>query len=213
MVSAETKSLFIVYDNAQSIYGKRTTPTWSHLGIEAKGRTTVMKLNYRNTNEICAFARRFASDLLAEPFDDEEGLSTTMLPESSGRSGVEPIVQMRINANDEAQAAAQWLLDRRRAGDAWRDMVVLAPGKRNWREPILKALEREAIPYRMLLGDKTIGPDFAADHVHVMTLHAVKDLEFPAVAVLGIGDLPWKSQTLEDAARLLYVAMTRATHA
>ena len=46
-----------------------------------------------------------------------------------------------------------------------------------------------------------------------MTLHAVKGLEFPAVAVLGIGDLPWKSQSLEDVARLLYVAMTRATHA
>jgi superfamily I DNA/RNA helicase len=64
----------------------------------------------------------------------------------------------------------------------------------------------------MLLGERTL-PDFAADHVHVMTLHSVKGLEFPAVAVLGIGDLPWKSQTLEDAARLLYVAMTRATHA
>ena len=213
MVSPQTKSLFIVYDNAQSIYGKRTTPVWSRLGIEAKGRTTVMKLNYRNTNEICTFARQFASDILAEPFEDEEGLSTTMLPESSGRSGVEPIVQRRINANDEAQAAAQWLLERHRAGYAWRDMVVLAPGKRNWRDPIAKALEREAIPHRMLLGDRKIGPDFVADQVHVMTLHAVKGLEFPAVAVLGIGDLPWKSQTLEDAARLLYVAMTRATHA
>ena len=56
MVSPATKSLFIVYDNAQSIYGKRKTPVWSQLGIEAKGRTTVMKLNYRNTNEICTFA-------------------------------------------------------------------------------------------------------------------------------------------------------------
>jgi hypothetical protein len=213
MVNPETKSLFIVYDNAQSIYGKRKTPVWSHLGIEAKGRTTVMKLNYRNTNEICAFARKFAADILAEPFEDEEGLSTTMLPESSGRRGVEPIVQKRTNANDEAQAAALWLAEKHRAGYAWRDMVVLAPGKRNWRDPLAKALEREDIPTRMLLGDKKIGPDFIGDHVHVMTLHAVKGLEFPAVAVVGIGDLPWKSQTLEDAARLLYVAMTRATHA
>ena len=213
MVSPQTKSLFIVYDSAQSIYGKRTTPVWSRLGIEAKGRTTVMRLNYRNTNEICAFARQFAADILAEPFEDEDGLSTIMLPESSGRRGVEPVVQQRTNANDESQAAARWLAEKHRAGYAWRDMVVLAPGKRNWRGPIQNALDREGIPSRMLLGDKRIGPEFAGDHVHVMTLHAVKGLEFPAVAVLGIGDLPWKSQTLEDAARLLYVAMTRATHA
>lgn len=212
MVNQDTKSLFIVYDNAQSIYGKKKTPVWAHLGIEAKGRTTVMKLNYRNTQEICAFARQFASDILAEPYEDDEGQSTTLLPESSGRRGVEPIVQRRANANDEADAAAQWLLERHRAGYAWKDMVVLAPGKRNWREPLAKALFREGIPYRMLLGDPKLGPDFDGDHVHVMTLHAVKGLEFPAVVVVGIGDLPWKMQTIEDAARLLYVAMTRATH-
>ena len=213
MVNQQTKSLFIVYDNAQSIYGKRKTPVWSRLGIEAKGRTTVMKLNYRNTNEICAFARHFASDILSEPYEDEEGLSTTMLPESSGRRGVEPIVQKRMNASDEGDAAAQWLLEKRRAGYAWREMVVLAPGKYGWRDPIARSLARAGVPHRLLLGDRKTGPDFVGDHVHVMTLHAVKGLEFPAVAVLGIGDLPWKSQTLEDAARLLYVAMTRATHA
>lgn len=173
----------------------------------------MIKLNYRNTSEIRTFAERFASDLLTEPFEDEDGPSTTMLPESSGRRGVEPIVQKRINASDEANAAVQWLLDKRSAGHAWREMVILAPGKRNWRDPIAKALQREAIPCRMLLGDKSVKPDFVGDHVHVMTLHAVKGLEFPAVAVLGIGDLPWKTQTLEEAARLLYVAMTRATHA
>ncbi len=213
MVSAETRSLFIVYDNAQAIYGDKKTPVWSKLGIEAQGRTTVMKLNYRNTSEICAFARRFASDILAEPYEDEAGLPTTMLPESSGRRGVEPIVQRRVNANDEADTAAEWLAEKHRAGYAWRDLVVLAPGKRNWREPIAKALTREEIPHRMLLGDKSLAPDFVGDHVHVMTLHGVKGLEFPGVAVLGIGDLPWKSQTLEEVARLLYVAMTRATHA
>ncbi len=213
MVHPDSRSLFIVYDNAQSIYGKRKQPVWSQLGIEAKGRTTVMKLNYRNTREICTFARRFASDILAEPFEDDAGATTTMLPESSGRRGVEPIVQMRRGSADEANACAQWLLDRRRAGYAWRDLAVLAPGKRNWRAPLLKALTREGIPVRMLLGDKALKPDFAADEVHVMTLHAVKGLEFPAVAVVGIGDLPWKRQTIEEAARLLYVGMTRATHA
>lgn len=213
MVNPDTRSLFIVYDNAQSIYGDKKTPVWSHLGIEAQGRTTVLKINYRNTSEICTFARHFASELLSEPFEDDAGLATVVLPESSGRRGVEPMVQRRVNAGDEADHAVQWLRDQRRAGYAWRDLVVLAPGKRNWREPLVRALDREGVPYRMLLGNKSLHADFAADHVHVMTLHAAKGLEFPGVAVVGIGDLPWKSQSLQDAAKLLYVAMTRATHA
>ena len=51
-----------------------------------------------------------------------------------------------MNANDEAQAAAAWLGDKHRAGYAWRDMVVLAPSKRNWRDPVTRALDREQIP-------------------------------------------------------------------
>lgn len=169
------------------------------------------ELNDHDTAGRSTFAKRFASASLAGSLASENDVTTTV--PVLARDGVEPVVQKRINANDEANAATQWLLDKQRAGYAWRDMVILAPGKRNWRDPIAKALQREAIPYRMLLGDKSIGPDFGGDHVHVMTLHAVKGLEFPAVAVLGIGDLPWKTQTLEEAARLLYVAMTRATHA
>ena len=169
-----------------------------------------MTINERNTGVIDAFARRFASGVLVVPpqADAPAGPSGG----SSARHGVEPIVQQRVNARDEADAAALWLLDQQRAGRAWRDMVVLAPGKRNWRDPIAQALEREGIPYRMLLGDPTMQPD-AGDHVQVMTLHAVRELEFPVIAVLGIGDLPWKSQTLEEVARLLYVVMTRATAA
>ena len=169
----------------------------------------MIKSDDRN-NDTPAFADRFAPDSPPGPSADEARSPTTM---PSGRPGVEALVQQRVNANDEASAAAKWLLDLRRSGHAWRDMVVVAPGKRNWRDPIAKALLRESIPGRMMLGDPSSKPDFTGDHVHVMTLHAVEGLEFPAVAVLGIGDLPWKTQTLEEAARLLDRAMTRATHA
>lgn len=124
-----------------------------------------------------------------------------------------PLFRQCENAADEARAAARWLVEKHAAGHAWRDMVVLAPGKRNWRDPMDRALTRDSIPHLQLLGAPHLSPDLDRDHVHVMTLHAVEGLQFQVVAVLGVGDLPWKSQTLDEAARLAHVAMTRATHA
>src|SRR5690606_25428420 len=45
----------IFYDNAQNIYGRRT-PTWSELGLDMRGRSTVMKESFRSTKPIAEFA-------------------------------------------------------------------------------------------------------------------------------------------------------------
>ena len=140
-------------------------------------------------------------------------VSNSSADPAAGRHGIEPVVHRRVNANDEAREAVLWLLDQRRAGHAWREMVVVAPGKRNWRDPIARALAGADMPCRMLLGDPTLATDGSEDLVHVMTLHAVAALEFRVVAIVGVGDLPWKTQTLEEATALVRAAMGRATHA
>ncbi len=116
----------------------------------------------------------------------------------------------RTNAKDEANAAAAWLLEQRRAGRAWRDCAVAAPGKRNWRAPIAAALDRAGIPCRMMLGDPSTRCERDADVVHVMTLHAIAGSTFAAIAMLGIGDLPWKRQTLDEATTVVDAAMACA---
>ncbi len=45
----------IFYDNAQNIYG-RGTPKWSELGLDMRGRSTVMKESFRSTTPIMEFA-------------------------------------------------------------------------------------------------------------------------------------------------------------
>ena len=42
-------------------------------------------------------------------------------------------------------------------------------------------------------------------------MHASKGLEFPIVAISGLGHMPYRAEQEADDARLLYVAMTRAT--
>ena len=44
-----------------------------------------------------------------------------------------------------------------------------------------------------------------------MTMHSSKGLEFPLVAVAGVGFMPEKSADEAAEAKLLYVALTRST--
>ena len=41
-------------------------------------------------------------------------------------------------------------------------------------------------------------------------MHSSKGLEFPVVAIPGLGYMPYQGQEPRDEAKLLYVAMTRA---
>jgi superfamily I DNA/RNA helicase len=48
--------------------------------------------------------------------------------------------------------------------------------------------------------------------VRLMSMHTAKGLEFPCVAVGGLGALGRHGTSIEDDVRLTYVAITRATH-
>jgi superfamily I DNA/RNA helicase len=45
-----------------------------------------------------------------------------------------------------------------------------------------------------------------------LPVSSAKGLEFPLVFVAGLQAMPMRDESLEEAARLLYVGMTRATH-
>jgi superfamily I DNA/RNA helicase len=55
--------------------------------------------------------------------------------------------------------------------------------------------------------------DWQRPSIKLLTMHSAKGPEFPEVFVAGLQALPMQGESLDDAARLLYVAMTRATHA
>jgi superfamily I DNA/RNA helicase len=52
----------------------------------------------------------------------------------------------------------------------------------------------------------------AHDSIKVMTMHVSKGLEFPVVALVGVGNMPAQGEDERDEARLFYVGATRATH-
>ncbi|SXT04159.1 DNA-dependent helicase II [Klebsiella pneumoniae] len=72
MVDSETNYLLFLYDDAQSIYQKKSSLdfTLSSVGIKAQGRTTILDINYRNTQQILHFATSIAFDYLNDHIED-----------------------------------------------------------------------------------------------------------------------------------------------
>jgi superfamily I DNA/RNA helicase len=79
--------------------------------------------------------------------------------------------------------------------------------------PIAQALQRRGWPVESMGAADFRRIDWAQPRIRLMTLHSAKGLEFALVVVAGLHALPWRGESMDDAARLLYVAMTRATHA
>jgi len=218
MVAPETNSLLVLYDDAQSIYrARRRRFSLASVGIEARGRTSVLRLNYRNTAEVLMLALRCAESLLAtgdaseapqaEPPDDAV---PTVQPASAGRHGPLPVLYRAPHA----QAEAQWIAERAAAAHAdgvdVDQMAVLAPTRAQL-APIATHLRRAGLAVQSMSDEGFRRFDWHRPAVRLLTLHSAKGLEFAWVVVAGLHALPQGQDTLDDALRLAYVAMTRAT--
>src|SRR5690606_36241109 len=107
MIDPDTNSLLLLYDDAQSIYRKKSLKfPLSSAGIQARGRTTILKLNYRNTREILTFAYEFAKDFLQAQEADEDNVPL-IAPEVAGASGPAPVFKQCDSAQSEANYIAR----------------------------------------------------------------------------------------------------------
>lgn len=206
MVNPATNSLLVLYDDAQSIYGKGRHAKFSFksLGIQAQGRTTILKINYRNTQEVLDLASGIAQDLLKPSASDEDGVPL-VAPISAGRHGPKPLVIKLPSIQEEAGYIAQYLKDAHKTGTPWSDMAVIYRDYGRVGKPVLATLRKAGVPVTYQ-DDITFSE--REDTVKFLTMHSCKGLEFPLVAIPGVGQ---REGMQEEEARLLYVAMTRAT--
>ncbi|AFY74788.1 nuclease-like protein [Synechococcus sp. PCC 7502] len=213
MVDPETNSLLVLYDDAQSIYEKRERGKFSFasVGIQARGRTTILKLNYRNTEEILSFAYEFAKNIMQPTEDSEEDAPVLIKPESVGRHGAKPTFTRLSSFSAETRHICDRIKDYRNRGIAWNDIGIIYRTDFMGRS-LSRALKNADIPVEWFNADshsKNYHPE--AQSVKLLTMHSSKGLEFPVVFIAGIGFMPMQSQAIADETRLLYVAMTRAT--
>lgn len=211
MVSPETNSLLLLYDDAQSIYGggRRARFSFKSVGIQAQGRTTILRLNYRNTAEILKVAYAFAKDVLTPEAADEDGIPL-ILPESAERHGPLPEFIGLPSFAREADYIAGRFKQLNAEGTPWRDMAVVYR-IRFMGEELAARLKAEGIPVQWLQASPAARRYRSEDDsVKVVTIHSSKGLEFPVVAIPGLGYLPHGKADLDEEIRLMYVGMTRA---
>jgi superfamily I DNA/RNA helicase len=208
MVDPNTNSLLLLYDDAQSIYERRRTRQFSFksVGIQAQGRTTVLKINYRNTRQILQTASVIAADLLNPDDTDDDGVPL-LHPISCGRDGHAPVVIRLPTPRDESNKIAELLSAAHQEGHSWGDMAVLCRHHDDMAQ-CAAALQQRRLPHRVRKGAGSFDP--GADTIKVLTMHASKGLEFPVVALSGVGRMPEEGHDESEEARLFYVAATRA---
>ena len=212
IVDPSTNSLLLFYDDAQSIYdrGQKRNFSLKSVGIQASGRTTILKINYRNTRQILQLAHRVAGDMLTpEDAKDEDGIPL-LKPLSCGREGPEPIVIDLPTVPERAARVTELLADQHAQGHAWGEMAVLCRHKDEM-FVCADALRRKGLPYRVREKSGQFKPD--EDSIKVMTMHASKGLEWPVVAVMTSDEERKARDVKKDGAleaRLVYVASTRA---
>ncbi|MER9503905.1 3'-5' exonuclease [Mesorhizobium sp. M0579] len=206
-------ALFFAGDIGQRIFQQPFS--WKGLGIDVRGRSSTLKVNYRTSQQIRAMADR----LIPKTIRDIDGLEEDRRGTVSVFEGLEPTVVIAIDQNAERKAATAFI---REALDEGMTVDQIAIFVRSAAElPRARAIaEAAALPYRTISSGKP-GEDTAA---LVGTMHLAKGLEFRAVLVVACdeGVLPLAARVADVAdefeldeviateRQLLYVAATRA---
>ena len=209
IVDPATNSLLLLYDDAQSIYERSRKKNFSFrsVGIQAAGRTTILKINYRNTRQILHIASLVAADLLTADDKDDDGIPL-LKPISCGRDGQAPIIIKLPSLREEAFAIADELSTAHKEGHAWGDMAILCADYSSM-DICADALHQRKLPFSVRKRAGDYNP--SANAIQIMTMKVSKGLEFPVVALPGVGHMPAAGEDEQEAARVFYVAATRAT--
>lgn len=207
--------LVVVADAAQNIFRRRFS--WKQAGIQAQGRTRILRTNYRNTKEILEFAYRFLTGgtLRAEEVPDMEDEGAVIPPEAAQRSGPVPDVCVVQQPRETVRATVEKVKNWVRADASPKSVAVLYASSHGpaVTEGVFNALRSEGIPVFWATNpkDKAARTRLAAatEPVVLSTIHSAKGLEFPRVALCEISR---EDEDVESSRKLAYVGMTRATH-
>lgn len=211
MVDPATDSILLLYDDAQSIYKKRSGIDFSlsSVGIKARGRTTILKLNYRNTKEILDFAYKFAKEFITEAESDDDHIPV-ISPQSAGTSGPTPVFRQFDEQNKElnyiTRCVKKWLADGQAAGE----IAILVPTNK-LAQTISQCLQQAGVANLCMDSkENKKAYDPKQELVSVLSLHSSKGLEFETVILAEINRIQYVAEELSDQVRLMYVGMTRA---
>lgn len=212
MVNPKTDALLFLYDDAQLLYRHSDAFAFSlaSVGIKARGRSSIMSRNYRNTHQILDFAYRFARSCFGESADENEMLSVVQ-PDGANRQGVMPVYEEFVDADAENVFVIQTLASWQREGVPLSSIAVIC-GLTHRASDLVDRLNSVAqLPFNWLNSQKAKACYDATDErVALVTREGSCGLEFERVILCGFSEIPRQGDGAHDQDRLSYIAMTRA---
>ena len=185
------------------------------LGVDIRGRSKALRVNYRTSHQIRAQADR----LLGPEVSDADGNREKRRHAVSVFNGPPPEIRVLSSQEEEVEYVGQWVSGRAKGGVAPHEFGVFVRSVVELDRARL-TVQLSGLPFKVL--DENV--ETTSGHVSISTMHLAKGLEFRAVVVMACDDeiipLQERIETVADDAdlqevydterHLLYVACTRA---
>ncbi|WP_340671083.1 3'-5' exonuclease [Bradyrhizobium ottawaense] len=206
-------ALFFAGDLGQRIFQQPFS--WKSLGIDIRGRSRTLRVNYRTSHQI----RSQADRLLGPSVTDADGNMEKRDDAISVFNGPEPKILALRDEGDECSTVGRWIAELTAAGVLPHEFGVFVRSEAQL-DRARAAVKEAALEFRVL--DDRV--ETASGQVSIATMHLAKGLEFRAVVVMScddeviplqeriehVGDDADLQEVYETERHLLYVACTRA---
>jgi len=206
-------SLFFTGDLGQRIFQQPFS--WKSLGVDIRGRSQTLSINYRTSHQI----RQQADRLLPNSITDVDGNLEQRRGTVSVFNGSPPVIEIYENQQAEIQGVKKWIEHWLKSGLQPDEIGIFVRDK----SQIERAVESvNQIGLTSVELDNLVEP--CRGSIAISTMHLAKGLEFRAVAVIACDDevIPQQEriESISDESdleevytterHLLYVACTRA---
>ena len=207
------KALFFAGDLGQRIFQQPFS--WKALGVDIRGRSRTLRVNYRTSHQIRTQADRLLGPVVTDVDGNSEDRSDTV----SVFNGPPPTIHSFKSQGEEIKAVGKWIAERTKAGVLPHEFGVFVRSVAQL-DRARAAVKEAGMAFKIL--DEHV--ETTSGHVSISTMHLAKGLEFRAVVVMACDDeiipLQDRIETVGDDAdlqevydterHLLYVACTRA---
>lgn len=206
-------ALFFAGDLGQRIFQQPFS--WNALGVDIRGRSRTLRINYRTSHQI----RQQADRLLGPITSDIDGNIEDRTDTISVFNGPVPLICTHATEHAEIDAISKWIAEHKSVGLLPQEFGVFVRSDAQIKRAE-SAVEKAGLKFKVL--DEHV--ETTSGFVSISTMHLAKGLEFRAVIVMACDDqvLPLQGriesigddadlQEVYDTERhLLYVACTRA---
>ena len=206
-------ALFFAGDLGQRIFQEPFS--WKALGIDIRGRSHTLKVNYRTSHQIRQTVDRLLPPLVRDVDGNEEDRKGTV----SVFNGPEPKIRVFDDGNQEIEGVALWVCKATDEGIEPDEIGIFV--RSNNELSRARAVVKQAGQTQLELSDRV---EERGGRISIGTMHLAKGLEFKYVVVMACDDdiLPLQErietvadeteldEVYETERHLFYVACTRA---